>query len=83
MPQAISFGALSRQVVGDAPFALSATASSGLPVSFSLLSGPAIVTGNVLTMTGAGLVVLRASQSGDATYAPAPNADPKSLARGK
>jgi hypothetical protein len=75
LPQAITFGALSPQVFGDAPFALSATASSGLPISFSVLSGPAIVSGNILTMTGAGLVVLRASQSGDATNAPAPNVD--------
>ena len=75
MPQFITFGALSRQVFGDAPFALSATASSGLPVSFSVLSGPAIVSGNILTMIGPGMVVLRASQSGDATYAPAPSVD--------
>ena len=75
LPQFITFGALSRQVFGDAPFALSASASSGLPVTFSVLSGPAVVSGNILTMTGAGMVVLRASQSGDATYTPAPNAD--------
>jgi len=75
LPQTIDFGPLSKQVVGDAPFALSATASSGLPVSFSLLSGPVILSGNVVTITGAGLAVIRASQSGDATNAPAPNVD--------
>jgi hypothetical protein len=75
LPQTITFGALSKQVVGDAPFALSASASSGLPVSFSVLSGPAILSGNIVTMTGTGLAVLRASQSGDATNAPAPNVD--------
>jgi len=75
IPQAITFGVLSKQVVGDAPFALLASASSGLPVSFSVLSGPAMVSGNILTMTGAGLVVVRASQAGDATNAPAPNVD--------
>jgi len=75
LPQFIMFGALSRQVFGDAPFALSASASSGLPVSFSVLAGPAVVSGNIVTMTGAGLVVLRSSQAGNATYAPAPNVD--------
>jgi hypothetical protein len=75
LPQFITFGAFSRQVFGDAPFALSASASSGLPVSFSVLSGPAVMSGNIITMTGAGLVVVRASQSGDATNAPAPNVD--------
>jgi hypothetical protein len=75
LPQTITFGALSKQAVGDAPFALSASASSGLPVSFSVLSGPVILSGNIVTITGAGLAVLRASQSGDATNAPAPNVD--------
>ena len=75
LPQFITFGELSRQVFGDAPFALSASASSGLPVNFSVLSGPAIVSGNILTIRGSGLVVLRASQSGDETYTAAPNVD--------
>lgn len=75
IPQSISFGPLSRQTVGDAPFTLSATASSGLPVSFAILSGPAVLSGNTVTLTGSGLVVLRASQAGDAAYAPAPNMD--------
>jgi Bacterial Ig domain/Divergent InlB B-repeat domain/Putative binding domain, N-terminal len=75
LPQTIVFGPLNNQVVGDAPFPLSATASSGLPVSLSVLSGPVILSSNLVTITGAGLAVLRASQSGDVTYAPAPNAD--------
>jgi len=75
LPQFITFGSLGRQVFGDAPFALAGIASSGLPVSFSVLSGPATVSGNMLTLAGPGLVVLRASQAGDGTYAPAPNAD--------
>lgn len=75
LPQFITFGALSRQVLGSAPFPLSANASSALPVNFTVLSGPATVSGNILTITGAGLVVLRASQPGDTTYASAPNVD--------
>lgn len=75
LPQFITFGSLGRQVFGDAPFALAGTASSGLPVSFSVLSGPATVSGNMVTLAGPGLVVLRASQAGDGTYAPAPNVD--------
>ena len=71
VPQSITFAPLTRQVVGDAPFQLAASASSGLPVKFSVVSGPAIVSGNILTMTGTGLVVLRASQSGDEINAPA------------
>ncbi len=36
--QTITFGALGNQVLGAAPFTVSATASSGLPVSFSSLT---------------------------------------------
>jgi hypothetical protein len=70
-PQAISFGALSQQRAGDAPFALGATASSGLAVSFSLISGPATLSGSVVTLTGWGTVVVRASQAGNPVYAAA------------
>ena len=50
---------------------LTANASSGLPISFTLLSGPASLNGNRLSITGAGSVVIAASQTGDGTFAPA------------
>ena len=75
VPQTITFGALSPQKVGDAPFALNATASSGLPVSFSLLSGPAQLSGNIVTLTNWGSVVIRASQPGNNLYIAASNVD--------
>jgi hypothetical protein len=55
--------------------ALSATSSSGLPVSLSLLSGPATLSGAVLTPTGSGPVTVRASQVGNGNYQSAPNVD--------
>jgi len=73
--QFITFGRLGRQFVGDAPFPLTALASSGLPVGFAVLSGPAVVNGGILTLTGPGLVVLRASQAGNENYAAAPPVD--------
>ena len=54
------------------PILLRATASSGLPVTFSILSGPAQVSGNVLTVTGGGVVVVAADQAGNTYYLPAP-----------
>jgi len=75
LAQTISFGALSRQTAGDAPFPLSANASSELPVSFAVVSGPAELSWNIVTLTGAGTVVMRASQTGNAMYAPAANVD--------
>ena len=69
--QTINFPALANQVFGVAPFAISATASSGLPVTFSILSGPATVSGNTVTLTGAGTVVVQAAQAGNGTYSAA------------
>ncbi len=66
--QNISFGWMSGRTMGDAPFALSATASSGLPVAFRIVSGPATIAGNTITLTGAGTVTLEASQPGNAAY---------------
>jgi hypothetical protein len=56
---------------GVAPLTLSATASSGLPVVFSLISGPATLNGNVLTITGGGSVIFAANQPGNSNYAAA------------
>ena len=70
--QTISFTAPTSPVTyGVAPITLSATASSGLPVTFSVLSGPASISGNILTITGVGTVVVAADQTGDADYAAA------------
>ncbi len=66
--QAITFGTLAGKTFGDAPFDLSATADSGLPVSFSLVSGPAELQGATVSLTGAGTVIIRASQAGNNIY---------------
>jgi hypothetical protein len=73
--QSISFGALNNRTFGDVPFTVSATASSGLAVTFSIASGPATISGNTVTITGAGTIAVRASQAGDANYNAAANAD--------
>jgi len=69
--QIIAFPQIAEKTFGDLPFLLSASASSGLPVVFSLLSGPATLSGDIMTLTGAGTVTLRASQAGDRSYPPA------------
>ena len=73
--QTITFGALGNKIYGAADFTVGASASSGLPVAFSIVSGPATVSGNIVSLTGAGAVMVRASQPGDATYAAAPTVD--------
>jgi hypothetical protein len=67
--QTISFTALASPVTyGVSPISLSATASSGLAVIFSVSSGPCTVSGNTLTVTGAGTCVVAANQPGNADY---------------
>ncbi|MDD3179493.1 MAG: hypothetical protein PHQ04_03995 [Opitutaceae bacterium] len=68
--QSISFPPLPNQSVG-ATYALSANASSGLPVSYAVLGGSATVNGSQLQVTGPGAITVQASQSGDAIYLPA------------
>jgi uncharacterized protein (TIGR03437 family) len=70
-PQTVTFAAIPAHTGNDPPFALAASSSSGLAVSFSVLSGPATITGNTLTVTGIGTVVIQASQAGGGNYAPA------------
>jgi CSLREA domain-containing protein len=65
--QTITFGPLPDRAVGASPFAITATASSGLAASFSA-SGQCTVTGNMVTVTGPGNCTITASQMGDATY---------------
>lgn len=71
--QFIDFQAISDQLTSAAPIQLNATASSGLPVSFEVVSGPASVNGNTLTLNGtSGVVKVKAVQEGDANWQPAP-----------
>jgi alpha-tubulin suppressor-like RCC1 family protein len=70
--QTITFGALTNRTFGDPDFAVSASASSGLPVSFAA-SGNCTVSLAIVRITGAGSCSVTASQPGDANYSPAPD----------
>ncbi|NCC51110.1 MAG: hypothetical protein EOM20_07835 [Spartobacteria bacterium] len=73
--QAIDFAALSDQLETNTT-ALSATASSGLDVSFLVEAGPAVLAGAIspttMTYTNYGTVAIVASQTGDVAYLAAP-----------
>ena len=69
--QTITFGAITEQTYGD-DLTLSATASSNLPVTYTLTSGAGTITNGVLTIEGVGSYEVRASQDGDTDYNPAP-----------
>lgn len=76
MGQAITFPALGKKEVGDPAFSLAASSSSGLPINYSVTSGPATITGNTVSLTGTdGLVTIRATQAGNGSYAAAPEVE--------
>ncbi|MFY0625364.1 MAG: Ig-like domain-containing protein [Reichenbachiella sp.] len=66
--QSITFTAISDMTFGDADFTLEAIASSSLDVSFSIVSGPISLDGNLVTITGAGEAVIAADQIGDESF---------------
>ncbi|SEI40249.1 hypothetical protein SAMN05216327_101266 [Dyadobacter sp. SG02] len=66
--QTITFEPVPAKTIGDVPFALVASASSGLAVSFQIVSGPATVASNQVTLTGTGTVIIEATQSGNGVY---------------
>jgi hypothetical protein len=70
--QTIAFGPLPNKRFGDPPFSVSATASSGLAVTFSV-SGACTLSGNTVTLTGPSGCAIKASQAGNANYNPAPD----------
>jgi hypothetical protein len=70
--QTISFAPLPDKVLGEPPFAVSATASSGLPVSFAA-SGPCSVFGNTVSLSGTGVCTITAMQDGNDSFNPAPS----------
>ena len=72
--QLIEMADIPNQLIFNDPITLEATASSGLPVSFEMMEGPATINGNLLTLTGeTGVVKLKATQAGNANWLPAPD----------
>jgi uncharacterized repeat protein (TIGR03803 family) len=62
--------AIANHTYGDAPFMVAATSNSTGAFTYSLVSGNAMVTsGGLVTITGAGPVVVQASEVADANYA--------------
>ncbi len=67
--QAISFPQITPKLTTTPPFALNAISTSGLPVSYTVLSGPATLSNDsIITVTGAGTVIIKAFQNGNVQY---------------
>jgi hypothetical protein len=70
--QTITFNPLADKTYGDAPFNVSATASSNLPATFSA-AGTCTLTGNTVSVTASGSCAITAHQAGDAYFTAAPD----------
>ena len=68
LSQTVSFPPVPTQTYAGSSVKLRATASSGLPITYSILSGPGTLQGNRLTATGAGVITVQATQAGNDTY---------------
>jgi hypothetical protein len=69
-PQALTWEAISQQTFGANAVLLKARSDRNLPVSYAVSSGPGTVNGDQLTLSGAGTVVVKASQAGTTNYLP-------------
>ena len=65
---AISFS-VANHIYGISPFSVGATSNSTGELTYSVLSGPATISGSTVTVTGVGTVVLQVSQAATGTYA--------------
>jgi len=66
--QTITVTAPTTATYGDTPITITASSDSTLPVTLTLVSGPGSLSGNTLTILGAGTIVVEATQAGDDTY---------------
>jgi uncharacterized repeat protein (TIGR02543 family) len=70
--QSISFTGLPSRALDDSPFTVLASASSGLTVSFTSLTGSVCsVSGDSVTLLAVGTCSIAANQAGNASYAAA------------
>ena len=73
--QTITFTAITDKVLGDPVFALTATTSSGLGVSYTSTSDKITLSGSQITLVKAGRATITASQPGNGSFNAATSVD--------
>lgn len=73
--QTLTFAPISTKFVDESPVTLNAVSNRGLPVTFSVISGVASISGNTVVFNQAGTITVRASQAGNYYFEPAPNVE--------
>jgi len=69
--QTITFQPIPVKVLGDDPFHVVASSSSGLPLSFTTTSNRITLNNTEITIISAGSITIKASQAGSETFSPA------------
>jgi hypothetical protein len=69
--QTITFPAITTKEVGQPEFILTANSTSGLPISYSVVSGGIKINESTVSITAPGPVKIKASQPGNNTFFPA------------
>ena len=70
-PQTIAFANVATPMIVNNLVAINPTASSGLPVTLKVLSGPAVITeSNLVKFSAIGSAEIEATQKGDTKYEP-------------
>jgi hypothetical protein len=64
----ITFGTIATHTSTDAPFTVSTTTNSDQTPVITVVSGPATISGNTITVNGAGTVQLSATTASDTNY---------------
>jgi RHS repeat-associated protein len=64
----LNFTSIPTQTYGVAPFTVSATSNSPAAITYSVVSGPATLSGSILTIISGGTIVVSASQAATADY---------------
>ena len=75
--QNITFAEIPNKTVQSPSFNLDANATSGLPVSFIVVSGSSasVEANGTVTIVGSGVTTIRASQDGNGSFNPAPTVE--------
>ncbi len=68
-PQTVSLPSLPSSTYGTGAIAFPTTSNAGLPITY-VVTGPAVMNGSSLTITGAGTITVTATQAGDASHSP-------------
>ncbi len=69
--QTITIDPIDNKEITASPFSANASVDSGLPLNYDILSGPATISGNTITLSGStGTVIVEVTQGGDLNYNP-------------